>query len=331
MTIELENKWIWDSWYYREGDTWHGYFLQADKSLGDPELRHWNVSQGHATSSDLVNWEHKGTCFSPSDGPAWDDKTTWTGSVLRDAEGGWHLFYTGCSEADKGVKQRIGHAVSTDGHNWQRVGSGLCLDLDDHPDYEEYNPERWHDRAMRDPWVIADPDGEGWLMYFTARNPGTGESNADGAIGFATSPNLIDWDLQAPLFVGGFGQLEVPQVFKHGDMWYCLFCTVSEHWSSEYSASATQSPVSGSHYLIAESPRGPWKVAPGNFLDGDADNSRYASRVVETPDGLAFLGFISTPGGQPFVGKVSNPDPVRVDEQGLLHLVRTPAEEKDRD
>ena len=30
----------------------------------------------------------------------------------------------------------------------------------------------WHDRAMRDPWVMQDPDGPGYLMYFTARAPG---------------------------------------------------------------------------------------------------------------------------------------------------------------
>ena len=36
MTIALPKKWVWDSWYVRDGDLWHGFFLQADKSLGDP-------------------------------------------------------------------------------------------------------------------------------------------------------------------------------------------------------------------------------------------------------------------------------------------------------
>ena len=54
---------------------------ERDKSLGDPELRHFNVTQGHATSRDLKTWEHRGTTFAPAEGPAWDDCTTWTGSV----------------------------------------------------------------------------------------------------------------------------------------------------------------------------------------------------------------------------------------------------------
>ena len=84
MVLALENKWIWDSWYVHDGTQWHGFFLQADKSLKDPELRHWNVSVGHAVSKDLVDWQHLGTCHKPATGPAWDDCTTWTGSVVQD-------------------------------------------------------------------------------------------------------------------------------------------------------------------------------------------------------------------------------------------------------
>jgi beta-fructofuranosidase len=112
MVIALPDKWIWDSWYARDGDLWHGYFLQADKTLGDPDLRHFNVTQAHATSRDLKAWTHLGTCFAPAVGPAWDDYTTWTGSVVQGPDGMWHLFYTGTSHADEGMKQRIGHATT---------------------------------------------------------------------------------------------------------------------------------------------------------------------------------------------------------------------------
>ena len=70
MVIAIDGKWLWDSWYTHDGERWHGYFLQADRSLGDPDLRHFNVTQGHATSDDLVTWDHKGTTFRPAEGPA---------------------------------------------------------------------------------------------------------------------------------------------------------------------------------------------------------------------------------------------------------------------
>jgi beta-fructofuranosidase len=327
MVIALENDWIWDSWYAHDGQRWHGFFLKAPKSLINPDLRHWNVTQGHAVSDDLVNWEHVGTCLAPAEVEAWDDFTTWTGSVVRDGDGLWHLFYTGTSKADEGMYQRIGHATSDDLHSWRRVGDGLCLDLEG-PHARAYEKDFlrgfWHDRAMRDPWVMRDPEGDGWLMYFTARASGVEEPNAGGAIGFATSPDLRTWTLQPPVFTGGYGQLEVPQVFEAGGRWYCLFCTAAEHFSKAQAEAVPGGPVTGSHYLIGEGPRGPWRIAPGRFLDGALPCRRYAARIVETEAGLAILGFNDhAPDGQ-FGGFVMDPEPVEIDEDGRLSVQRPP-------
>jgi beta-fructofuranosidase len=330
MVIAIDGKWIWDSWYYNDGAKWHGYFLQADRSLGDPDLRHFNVSQGHATSTDLVNWTHLGTMLRPSETAAWDDYTTWTGSVLQDGAGLWHLFYTGTTRAENGLYQRIGHATSPDGHSWMRVAGGMCLDLTG-PNADVYEKDHaighWHDRAMRDPWVMRDPDSDGWLMYFTARAPGIAEPNAGGAIGFATSPDLMTWTLRPPVFTGGFGQLEVPQVFQVGQQWYCLFCTSGSHWSDAYRSSNPESPVTGNHYLIADHPRGPWRIAPGPFLDGAEPCRRYAARILQTADSLQILGFADG-GKDQFGGYVMDPETVHVLPDGLLHIApQTPAAE----
>ena len=310
--LALADKWLWDSWFAHDGERHHAFYLQADKTIGDPDLRHWHVSYGHATSADLTDWEHLGTCFAPSEGPAWDDYTTWTGSVVQGPDGLWHLFYTGTSRADGGKHQKLGHATSHDLHNWQRVGDGLILDRDDR--YEEYDPARWHDRAFRDPWVIRDPQG-GWMMFFTGRNPAVSETNAAGCIGFATSPDLYDWTLQDPVYTGGFGELEVPQVWQQDGRWYCLFCTGERFWSDAATAQLGP-PVAGAHYLMAEDPRGPWQLAPGPFLD----TKRYAPRIVVTPDGPQLLGFIMRDESGQFPGVIS--DPVRVDytNDGLLQL-----------
>jgi beta-fructofuranosidase len=318
--LALDDHWIWDFWLAHDGAQWHIYFLKAPKSLGDPELRHRNVTQGHAVSRNLIDWTHLGTCFAPVPGPAWDDWTTWTGSVILGPDDLWHLFYTGTSHGDGGLYQRIGHATSRDMHSWQRVGDGLCLDISG-PDYEEYRPDHWHDRAMRDPHVMRDPDGDGWLMYFTARVPGIAEPNAGGSIGFATSPDLYSWTLQPPVYRGGmFGQMEVPQVIEHRGRWYMMFCTGAGHWSAAYKAFNPQGPVGGSHYLIADHPRGPWEVAPGPFLDGAEPCSRYAGKLIERGSGLELMGFVHTTPEHRFVGTVADPVPVSVDALGRLSL-----------
>ncbi|TLP44163.1 levansucrase [Cohaesibacter sp. CAU 1516] len=323
MVIALKDQWIWDSWYAHDGALWHGYFLKADKSLKDPDLRHFNVSQGHATSTDLINWTHLGTCFAPAQEPAFDDKTTWTGSVVKGPDGLWHLFYTGTSQAEKALYQRIGHATSTDMHNWQRVSTEACLDLVGAAarHYEtDHMIGHWHDRAMRDPWVMPDPQGNGWLMYFTARGSDIEEANAAGAIGFATSEDLYHWTLQPPVFVGDFGQLEVPQIFEVNGRWYCLFCTSAEHWSKNRISKTGVTPVTGNHYLIADDPRGPWRMAPG-FLDGGLPCRRYAARILKTDNGLVIMGFDDN-GREDFVGEIRDPEPVLIDEEGYLQLAK---------
>ena len=323
MVLSLNDKWIWDFWLARNGDDWHIYFLQADNTLADPEMRHRNVTQGHAVSRDLVNWTHVGQCFAPATGPAWDDWTTWTGSVLQGPDGAWHLFYTGTSHAGDGMHQRIGHATSPDMHSWQRVGDGLVLDLNgpNAAHYEEFTPGHWHDRAMRDPWVIRDPEGDGWLMYFTARVPGRAEPNAGGAIGLARSADLYHWTLEKPVYDGGdFGQLEVPQVFRHGSHWYMTFCTAAEHWSEGYRRKNPQTPVTGNHYLIADHHLGPWRTPDAPFLDGLNPCKRYAGKIVERDGKLFIMGFLYYDAEGRFIGKVSDPVPLRVDGKGHLHV-----------
>jgi len=213
-----------------------------------------------------------------------------------------------------------------------RVGDGLALDLTG-PNASAYEVEHmrgfWHDRAMRDPWVMRDPEGDGWLMYFTARAPGIAEANEGGAIGFATSPDLVTWTLQPPVFVGGFGQLEVPQVFEKGGRWYCLFCTSAQHWSHAQVAAVAEGPATGTHTLLSDTgPRGPWRIQPGPFFDGALPCRRYAARIVETDDGMRILGFRDTGDDGHFGGYVMDPEPVIVDDNGHLKVVRTssPAE-----
>ena len=312
----INDTWVWDFWFANDNDLWHLFYLMAPKSIEDPELRHWNVSIGHATSKNLINWDNKGVCLSPSSPPSWDDYTTWTGCVVP-ANGNWNLFYTGTSKSEEGKKQRIGLATSDDLHNWKKVETGPIVDINTNY-YEEYTPSWWHDRALRDPWVIANPNGEGWLMYFTARVPSTKTPNDGGAIGLASSKDLIHWEHKKPIFKGDFGQLEVPQVFQYKDRWYCLFCTLSHNWSDTYLSKNGGPKATGTHYLIADSHLGPWELVPGPFLDGAEPCNRYAGKILNLNDSLKYIGFIDKDQNGDFVGAISDPMDVNVLNDGRL-------------
>jgi len=310
--LVLDDYWVWDSWYLHDGARWHCWYLKAPKSIGDPDLRHWNVSQGHAISDDLVEWRDHSTALAPSL-RGWDDYTTWTGSTLRGDDGRWHYFYTGTSHAENGLVQRIGHAVGDDLESWKRVGDGLCLDLKGtNADlYEIDHLGRWHDRAFRDPWVMKDPSGDGWLMYFTARAGNLTAPNDAGCIGLATSPDLMDWTLQP-----AWGQLEVPQVFEVGGKWYCLFCMDPAHQSKAL-IEERGSLGRGNHYLMADDPRGPWHLPDGPALDVTAE--RYAGRIVDH-GGLFIMGFKDGEARGEFGGYLMNPEPVYRRADGTLSL-----------
>jgi beta-fructofuranosidase len=319
--LYLRDKWIWDSWYIQDEEmVWHVFFLQADKTLGDPEQRHWNVSHGHATSRDLSHWMYHGTVFGPSDEPAFDDFTTWTGCVIRTAET-WTMFYTGTSRAEDGLVQRIGRATSPDLSTWTREGLALDFNCPGAEHYEGHVPGRWKDSSLRDPWVISDPDGSGWLMFFTSRSPLPDETNASGAVGLARSPDLVDWTLHPPVYIGTAGELEVPQVFEREGRWYCLFCTTAHYWSD--AMRAAHLPTNGTHYLVADHPIGPWSLGPMPFLDGTPDCDRYAGRILRHHDRDLFIAFNK---GSPecFAGTLCDPIAVTVHPDGILSLQGLP-------
>jgi beta-fructofuranosidase len=321
MAFRLSDRWVWDFWFAQEGGRTHLFFLQAPKSLGDPNKRHWHVSIGHAVSEDLVNWTEVGEALRPDASPAWDDYTTWTGTVVQAPQGHWLMFYTGTRREEEGLIQRIGLASSSDMYRWERVSRHPILQLPDNTLYETLDKSVWYEQACRDPWVFPDPDGRGWHMVFTAREP-NGPGIGRGVIGHATSDDLYQWTLQPPLFRSRvFAHLEVPQIFQRQGRWYCLFCTAANLIDGDYASAAMSQPMTGTHYLVADHPLGEWRLMPGDFLVGDPQGRLYAGRVVPARDGsLRFMAFLKNDAHGKFVGELSDPLPVSVREDGSLHV-----------
>ncbi|HTN57144.1 MAG TPA: glycosyl hydrolase family 32, partial [Protaetiibacter sp.] len=194
--LELPDHWVWDSWYVTHEGVHHAFFLRASRALQDPEQRHERASIGHAISTDYANWTLLPDALVASDGPAWDDLATWTGSTVRGQDGRWYLFYTGISREHRTGIQNIGVAVSDDLVNWVRHGTAPIVQPDSRW-YETGPSEAWPERAWRDPWVFPDPAG-GWHMLLTAR-AAAGVPRDRGVVGHAWSPDLLRWECRPPL------------------------------------------------------------------------------------------------------------------------------------
>ncbi len=314
MALTVAGHWIWDFWLARDGDEHHLFFLQAPHAIGDPELRHWNVSIGHAVSRDLVDWKLLPDALRPGEPGSFDDATTWTGSVLPVADG-WVMLYTGTSRADQALVQRIGLARSDDLTSWRRSREPV-LEADPRW-YETLGDGAWHDQAWRDPWLFTDEDGA-YHVLCTARVK-DGPPFDRGVIAHATSPDLQHWDVHPPVTVPmGFGQLEVPQLVPLAGRWYLLFCS---DVPTQDPFRAADGPGTGTYYLVADEPTGPFTMLGDGVLEANEIGSTYAGKLHRTTEGeLVFLSWHRTGPGGVFHGALSDPRPVEVLADGRLQV-----------
>jgi beta-fructofuranosidase len=319
MALRLPDNWLWDFWLIQDGPDYHLFYLQAPRSLGKPELRHWSVSIGHAVSQNLRNWQVLPDALHPSPADTWDDYTTWTGSIIRH-DGLWFLFYTGGCRAERGLIQRIGLATSTDLIRWQKHTANPLISADPRW-YELLDLNLWHDQAWRDPWVFQHPDTGDFHAFVTAR-ANHGPADGRGVIAHARSSDLVNWEVLPPVTEpGDFGHLEVPQLVEIQGRYYLLFSAVASVHSALRCQRTGLEPVTGTHYLMADHLLGPFRFSTDEFLVGDRSGSLYAGKLVSSPDGRwVFLAWrMFAPDGS-FVGELSDPLPVRVDDTGNLSV-----------
>jgi beta-fructofuranosidase len=314
VTLSLGDRWIWDFWLVAANGVAHAFYLQAPSALGDPEARHWNVSIGHAVSSDLVRWHVLPDALAPASFGEWDDYTTWTGSIVEH-EGRWHLLYTGTSLADDGLVQRVGLATSADLTTWHRHGAAPVLEADPRW-YAGLDTSDWHDLAWRDPWVLPDPAGDGFHAYVTARSADPGDRLARGVVGHARSLDLVAWEPGPPVTAPmGFGQMEVPQMIELDHRWYLLF---SSDTSTQHPDRHAELPGTGTYYLVGESPEGPFDPATLGVLVADSGGSSYAGKLFQHDGELAFLAWQGPISGGAFRGGIADPVSVHVARDGRL-------------
>lgn len=306
MTLRLAQDWIWDSWPVDdEQGRHHLFFLRADRALIDPELRHRHPTIGHAVSDDYRTWQLLDDALAPADTPAWDDGTTWTGSVVRGPSGRYHLFYTGTSIAEDCLVQRIGRADSDDLIHWERFGDQPLVEAD--PRHYEKLGTGWHDEAWRDPWVFPDPGGTGWHMMITAR-ANHGALCSRGVIGHAWSADLDHWQVRPPLSQpSGFGQLEVTQPVVLAGRAHLLFSCGHDELHPDRHPPGQRG---GCWLAPGASLLGPWDIDHARRIDHD---SLYAAHVITDVDGVHRL--IGFSGGTPdrFVGEILDPVDIAVE------------------
>ncbi|MEY4424478.1 MAG: hypothetical protein RJB56_105 [Actinomycetota bacterium] len=313
MGLKLAGQWVWDSWFAFDGELHHAFYLQASRALGDPNRRHRNTSVGHAISKDLTNWTVVRDALAPSESPAADSWTTWTGSIVREDGGSWRMFYTGTSREDAGERQTVCAATSDDLMTWTKVEPAPVVAAD----------SRWYktlsagfaNEPFRDPWVCRLPGQAEWTMLTTAGAKDAASREVEAVMGVAKSVDLVNWQVQPPLGAPGqgFGETEVFQFEIVDGVPIILFCC-GPLWLSKERLSAGER---GGLYSFAVAP----DLSDVDFNRATLfpDTHLYASRLVQDRDGgWNLIAFINEVDGE-FVGELCDPVPVTADPiRGLI-------------
>lgn len=185
-------------------DTWHVFFckLRLDNS----------ICLGHVTTNDFISWSTLPDAIENGPDASRDEFTCATGSVVQEAGGGFHLFYTGVGRAGSSIL----HAASKDLIHWIREDRVLIK-----------GGPQWYrqDGLWRDPCVFWNPDEKNWWMAFCARTLYDSQNALTGAVGLAKSADLRRWELHPPLWAAGLTPwVECPDIFFMGGRWYlCWF------------------------------------------------------------------------------------------------------------
>lgn len=201
-----------DYWFIREGDTYHGFFLESDSFAAQREQ---NI--GHMTSRDFLHWEYQGTVLTGkgTDGK-WPEGILATGSVIR-YNGRFYMLYTGHS-----ARCGLGLAVSDDLYTWEKVGDGPVISNDRF--YEaEYEGRSYTCQVLADPYLYPEAI-DGWVYaYINSWVKGV-PKNSRGAQLMLRTQDMVHWEpYRIAVQTKDLDRLETAQVWEHGGKWYMYF------------------------------------------------------------------------------------------------------------
>ncbi len=198
---------------------WHGVYHLFYQHNPD-EAVHRNVHWGHATSTDLMHWEHRPIALTPQAGAA-DAAGCWSGSAVEH-DGRPVILYTGVTGGRPYVETQCLATGDLDLDTLAKRPEGPVI---------AERPQGLDLLAFRDPCPWCEPDG--WHLAL-----GTGIAGAGPTLLHYRSEDLVTWTylgtLTDPSFRAPHGPSlgaiwECPQFFKLGDEQVLLVSVLGDH------------------------------------------------------------------------------------------------------
>ena len=263
-----EDAWFADAIPFYEDGLFHIFYLLDWR---DPERHGIGTPWYRVTTKDFVHFQDCGEMLARGTEQEYD-MYVFTGSVLKDPEGLYHIWYTGhntCMEAGNYV-QAVMHAVSRDLDRWTKIPEDTFTHLS-----EEYEYRDW-----RDPYVWYDEKEKIYKMLLSSRKK-SGETRRRGTTALLLSEDNKHWRLASPLWEPHlYYAHECPDIFRMGEWYYHIYSEFSHYHVTRY--------------IMAKSENGPWIVPDDDKFDGRAF---YAAKTVSDGTSRYILGWNPTKEG----------------------------------
>lgn len=189
------------------GDTWHLFFQH------NPTGNFWgNIVWGHATSTDLIHWEHQPVAINNDDGiqsftgTAYYDEEN-TSGLGADGNPPYLAFFTGWVEETTVQDQRLAYSVDG-GATWTKHPDNPIISQEEETPYDETGG-----LETRDPKVFFHAESEQWVMILA--------HGGQDKMTFWTSPDTLEWTFASnftsedvPGLSGDITGWEVPDFFE---------------------------------------------------------------------------------------------------------------------
>ncbi len=265
---------------------YHLFFQHAPELIVGKPAEQWeeyegvysHTGWGHASSRDLVHWQHEPIALMPQRG-SYDPNFCASGSAVMADDTTAMIFYT----AAEPQRQCIARSVDPHLRWWRKDPANPIISEPPVPDFMR--------GGFRDPFLWRE--GDIWHMIV-----GGAIRNVGGTVLHFRSQNLIDWTYVEPLAAG---------MGAHCIAWECpnfvplergqALLIVSPLYDNLTTDAAPRSDVV---YTIGSyQDDGRFQPATWNRIDMGGPNNFYATQVLETPDGRWLLWGMNLGGGSP--------------------------------
>jgi beta-fructofuranosidase len=263
---------IGDSWYYIENGVAHCFYLTCPNSVNRHEA--WDI--GHATSTNLVDWNIHALALRKGEPGSYDGRCPATGSVLRFNDRYW-LAYTGNWN---GLQPTVALAVSDDLYHWEKHPHNPVTSIEPaYYDAEPAPPPRdW--LHWRDPFLF---EYAGNVYHYVCAKRNDRPVDERGTLGLARTRDMATWEVLPPPDVEPIAmELECPQVHAVDQRHYLIFSTAVSLFSEAFRARHFTGAERWSSYaMVGPSPFGPFRIhGTGQIIPPDYPLQPYANQVV---------------------------------------------------